>query len=689
MWDFFNGTLDEVRISNVVRSVEEIRAIYDKAISFKGDWIKIFNSNSLIESGTDKTINVILNTTKTEPGRYEKNLTLRSLTQDVGVIQISVTLNVRAQNHDIKLEYLQIDSEYLAGRPTKIEFYIKNQGTVLEKGVTSMLYINDRVASITNIENLYPEELRIVRYFWEPDVSGIYKITLFAENVEGETLISNNFLQTVVQIGGEPSINLSADKIFLNATNLETTNFTLNIMNTGTADLNFFLFDTNSSTYLYDDMETDFFSWTHKGEFDPWERGTPKIGIDYSYSGIYCWGTSLENNYDDLTDAYLETPPIDLSKALQPKLEFWNWYSIDEYGDKGYVEVWKTGKWYRLNGNGYSGYSEGWKKHTYDLREYLGSEIKIRFRLDTNEYIRDKGWFIDNVIVQDEYIKRFDYITQSSNNGTLQPKEAANITLVISNKIISKYYNDTLYIFTNDPESNLIEIPIKILLDQHHNSNTTENKLFINLDLGPDIIINEDKSYDLKIYNITTNIDTIYYNWTINDINIVTFNISNPNYIFNHPGEYIVYLYVYSDFNVSASDTYKVIVKDVTIPSTDAGNNIQSYLGELIIFDGSKSNDNVGIINYMWDFGDNTKGNGIISYHSYTNEGEYNVTLTCLDSEGNIGTDKIKVTVISINSPNDDGVSFISINKILFGLLLFISIIVVVLLVYFLYKYRR
>jgi PKD repeat protein len=52
-----------------------------------------------------------------------------------------------------------------------------------------------------------------------------------------------------------------------------------------------------------------------------------------------------------------------------------------------------------------------------------------------------------------------------------------------------------------------------------------------------------------------------------------------------------------------------------------------------VTFNATESNDpDRSIISYIWNFGDNTTGSGVIATHAYTAEGAYNVTLTVTDT---------------------------------------------------------
>jgi len=58
-------------------------------------------------------------------------------------------------------------------------------------------------------------------------------------------------------------------------------------------------------------------------------------------------------------------------------------------------------------------------------------------------------------------------------------------------------------------------------------------------------------------------------------------------------------------------------------------------VNQLVSFNASLSTPNGGtIVSYIWDFGDKTNGTGILTTHTYTSFGYYQVTLTVTDSEG-------------------------------------------------------
>ncbi len=78
----------------------------------------------------------------------------------------------------------------------------------------------------------------------------------------------------------------------------------------------------------------------------------------------------------------------------------------------------------------------------------------------------------------------------------------------------------------------------------------------------------------------------------------------------------------------------------------------QGYINEYFHFDASTSSDPDGIIEqYNWDFGDTTQLEGKTVSHTYTNRGDYTVTLTVKDNYGLTSKETVHVTVLKANTP--------------------------------------
>ncbi|HUT00736.1 MAG TPA: right-handed parallel beta-helix repeat-containing protein [Candidatus Thermoplasmatota archaeon] len=88
---------------------------------------------------------------------------------------------------------------------------------------------------------------------------------------------------------------------------------------------------------------------------------------------------------------------------------------------------------------------------------------------------------------------------------------------------------------------------------------------------------------------------------------------------------------------------------DTKNPVAHCGGPYTGYVLEEIKFNGTRSFDLDGTItNYSWDFGDGTTGNGSTILHTYHSSGTYSVTLSVTDDQGNNGTNRTSVTIISL-----------------------------------------
>lgn len=91
-----------------------------------------------------------------------------------------------------------------------------------------------------------------------------------------------------------------------------------------------------------------------------------------------------------------------------------------------------------------------------------------------------------------------------------------------------------------------------------------------------------------------------------------------------------------------------IIEMDPFKPIADAGTDDQVNEDEQYIFNAAGSYDNVGIVNYTWDYDDGYFGYGINPTHTYSFNRTYVVTLNVSDQEGNWDTDTVNITVSNV-----------------------------------------
>ena len=81
-------------------------------------------------------------------------------------------------------------------------------------------------------------------------------------------------------------------------------------------------------------------------------------------------------------------------------------------------------------------------------------------------------------------------------------------------------------------------------------------------------------------------------------------------------------------------------------PTADGGDTRKANIGEGTRFDATRSSDPDGeIIGFLWDFGDGTAATFASGDHTFTGDGEYHVSLTVTDDDGETGSDTYTVAV--------------------------------------------
>lgn len=137
------------------------------------------------------------------------------------------------------------------------------------------------------------------------------------------------------------------------------------------------------------------------------------------------------------SDYVLETTQTLTVTGSKPTLRFWHQYETEQGADAGFVEVQDKadplGQWIRLSKEkalrggydgavqygtfaipflyGFSGLSDGWKQSYFDLTDFTGKEITLRYRFgsDDNTAPATGAWYIDEM----EILNLFNYQSQA------------------------------------------------------------------------------------------------------------------------------------------------------------------------------------------------------------------------------------------------------------------------------------
>ena len=172
---------------------------------------------------------------------------------------------------------------------------------------------------------------------------------------------------------------------------------------------------------------------------------------------------------------------------------------------------------------------------------------------------------------------------------------------------------------------------------------------------GEDLTIDQDQTIVFDGASSSDNVGIVSFEWSFDyDNTTIRLAGSGPNFFFHTAGTYTVMLVVNDETGNWASDFVTVTVMDVTVPMADAGMDKVVDQHQVVIFDGSGSWDNSGIIRWTWEFSYKdtvfTLG-GVKPSFLFDEAGDYEVILTVSDMYENEDSDVLSVTVIDITPP--------------------------------------
>lgn len=82
----------------------------------------------------------------------------------------------------------------------------------------------------------------------------------------------------------------------------------------------------------------------------------------------------------------------------------------------------------------------------------------------------------------------------------------------------------------------------------------------------------------------------------------------------------------------------------------------QSQVGQVVVFDGSRSGGQVPLVSYRWDFGDGTNASGVVVQHVYRLANTFTVRLTVTDQRNQTGTTTQQIFILPLPTPTTTSV---------------------------------
>lgn len=223
-------------------------------------------------------------------------------------------------------------------------------------------------------------------------VSGVIKDTQTNQNVDGLIYFEGNTTETLSVSPSGFDIDLPQSHYSIR---IESDNYVPRFEEIDLNNSGYYEFVLSPATEIFsDDFESGLGSWTLGGDYN-W-------AIDYSdsHSGTASVSDSPGPGefYQNNTLGYIETT-IDLTSYQTAALSWWNKYYLEPEYDFGYVEASIDGgaEWDLLHV--YELQDVDWYQEFADLTDFCGSEVIIRFSLETDDNLVEPGWNLDDVQV--------------------------------------------------------------------------------------------------------------------------------------------------------------------------------------------------------------------------------------------------------------------------------------------------
>ena len=198
---------------------------------------------------------------------------------------------------------------------------------------------------------------------------------------------------------------------------------------------------TTSHNFATGDADTVYF-WDFESGTTGWNLESPwALTTASSHSSSHSLTDSPGGNYSNYANVSATLDNLDLSGITNLNLSFYHKYSIESGYDYGHVEIKKGNDDWNSLGM-FTGDQSSFTKTSYNLDGYDTASVSIRFRLTSDSYVTEDGWYLDDVLISG--------FTEPSNLPPTAPMAVSPDNDSLNGTVVLKCLNAT------DPENNTL-----------------------------------------------------------------------------------------------------------------------------------------------------------------------------------------------------------------------------------------
>lgn len=172
---------------------------------------------------------------------------------------------------------------------------------------------------------------------------------------------------------------------------------------------------------------------------------------------------------------------------------------------------------------------------------------------------------------------------------------------------------------------------------------------------GSDVTVDQGTTVTLDGTESEDNMGIVEWLWTVvTPEGAVNLEGAIAEHRFDIVGTYDVFLNVSDAAGNRAMDSLFVHVLDIEPPVADAGDDIEVDQYVLVVFNGSRSTDNVAIVDWSWEFeydGQQHLVHGPSPSFIFDLVGTYLATMTIMDDAGNVASDRVTIIIHDTDPP--------------------------------------